>query len=98
MSEPKTRQQIIDDAREVPIPRRWKPVEPRKPERAFDLAPFFKDWVSCPHCEKGYIVTKIQKNGYSIKDVKSCPHCHGQGGWHSNIKAELQPNCGSKTK
>lgn len=81
--QPKTRSQIIEDARKFPIPNRWKPVEVKKPEKKVDLAPYFRDWVTCPDCKHGVIENVEQKNGYSVKTKTKCQRCKGQGGWHT---------------
>jgi hypothetical protein len=70
-----------------PIPKRWRPVELKKPQPKVDLAPYFSDWEHCPDCEKGVITTREEKNGYAIRKRKQCERCGGQGGWHKRKEA-----------
>jgi len=78
--------QAVHEMEKIPIPSHWRQVEIRKLQPKVDLAPYFRDWETCPNCNNGTIEVLNQRSGYAIKGRVPCPDCHGQGGWHMSKK------------
>lgn len=69
---------------EVPIPKNWVRKEKDKIVQPFDLAPHFRDWITCDACGgKGHLEIPEPRNGYSIIHRVDCEKCHGAGGRHA---------------